>query len=358
MSWKTPSLLLHNTAVNALNRTQLVYLTEPADWVIRETGRALAGGLSSAGGPKMRISAATWGIRNSVIHFGSLHTMLWQQGIRQVHSSNRAIGTIFHLIPGAARNQHLPALMDSLQLVHTACTLTKRALIESGMAGESIRVIPLGVDPAVYSPASDAQRDSLREQSGIPPDAFVVGSFQKDGIGWEAGMAPKPEKGPDVLVATIVEAAKHLPIHVLLVGPARGYVMNELERCDIPYTAIGHVSTADMVAQYYHALDAYLISSRIEGGPKALLESWASGIPVVTTNVGMVPDLAEHGRSALVSQEIDPETLAESLVTLARNPSLAQRLASFGRVVVQAHAWPRIAGQYYDQLYRPLDPTL
>ena len=56
--------------------------------------------------------------------------------------------------------------------------------------------IPIGID-LEHFPLVDAQRrEAARHTLGLPVDAFVVGSFQKDGIGWGDGLEPKLIKGP------------------------------------------------------------------------------------------------------------------------------------------------------------------
>src|SRR4029453_9306139 len=101
---------------------------------------------------------------------------------------------------------------------------------------------------------------------GLATTAFVAGSFQKDGVGWGEGLEPKLVKGPDVLLAAVErlrEAVPHRPVR--LTGPARGYVRQGLDDLGVPYR---HVSarSRDELAQAYHALDVYLVSSRQEGG--------------------------------------------------------------------------------------------
>ena len=87
-------------------------------------------------------------------------------------------------------------------------------------------------------PLGDAERAPRRARGArAARAAFVVGSFQKDGVGWGEGLEPKLVKGPDVLVARArAPRAPEVPeLFVLLTGPARGYVRRELERLGIPY---------------------------------------------------------------------------------------------------------------------------
>ena len=92
-------------------------------------------------------------------------------------------------------------------------------------------------------------------------------------------------------------------VKVLLLGPARGFVKKEFEKNKIDYRHL-YVDDTKEVSKMYKALDLYLVCSREEGGPKALLESLASGVPLITTNVGMAPDLND-GKSLIMVNDYD-----------------------------------------------------
>src|SRR6185437_9511996 len=115
--------------------------------------------------------------------------------------------------------------------------------------------IPIGVDIENF-PLVDAQaRADSRGELALPESAFVVGSFQKDGVGWGEGLEPKLIKGPDVLVAAAERLRDAVPdLWFLLTGPSRGYVMAGLERAGIPYRH--HLlPSLEAVARAYEAID-------------------------------------------------------------------------------------------------------
>lgn len=227
--------------------------------------------------------------------------------------------------------------------------LMRDYLLNAGFPEGKIQKIYIPVDITLFQPASALQKKTCRENLGIPSEAFVVGSFQKDGNGWEEGNIPKHIKGPDILVATLTLVKKRIPnLYVLLSGPARGYVKRELKRAGIPFVHI-YCHTLQDVSGLFSALDAYLIASRQEGGPKALLESMASGVPVVSTCVGQVPELAKNGDNILMDEHdvrwmpiIDDcsklpqavfslcESLAEKIETIHADTDCMQKLIHNG----------------------------
>ncbi|MBK6644616.1 MAG: glycosyltransferase family 4 protein [Anaerolineales bacterium] len=182
--------------------------------------------------------------------------------------------------------------------------------LETGIDPSKVFLIPIGINTDFFSFRAKEHRHAAREKLGIPQSAFVVGSFQKDGVGWGDGMEPKLIKGPDVFVRTLKLLKNDVPeLHVLLSGPARGYVKNGLDEAHIPYTHV-YLNSYPDVAELFQALDLYIVASRQEGGPKAILESMASGVPLVTTRVGQAMDLVKHGENAFMTDVEDVESLA------------------------------------------------
>jgi glycosyltransferase involved in cell wall biosynthesis len=202
--------------------------------------------------------------------------------------------------------------------------------------------IPIGIELDRFPLGGPEQRAAARRVLGLPETAFVVGSFQKDGVGWGEGLEPKLVKGPDVLIAALEELRAGAPeLVVLLTGPARGFVRAELRRLGIPFV---HVDAAglDEVARVYHALDLYLVSSRQEGGPKAVLESFATGVPLVSTRVGQGQELIQHDVNGAVVEVEDAAALAAWGLRVRDDSALRARWRTAGRPVAEANAYPQL----------------
>ncbi len=114
--------------------------------------------------------------------------------------------------------------------------------------------------------------------------------------------------------------------------------MAGLERLGIPYT---HrlVEHYDRIGRLYQALDAYVVSSRQEGGPKGLFEAMASGVPVVTTRVGQAMDLVRHGENAWLVDVGDVEGLAGRLAHVAGRPAELPRVVEAGLETAAANTY-------------------
>src|SRR3546814_5401791 len=93
------------------------------------------------------------------------------------------------------------------------------------------------------------------------------------------------------------------PVHVVLAGPRRTWIHRRLQALRVPYTFVGTTTANDredlaantlpreVLNELYNIVDLCLIASRSEGGPRAALEAPASGCKVLSSRVGLTPDL-------------------------------------------------------------------
>jgi len=336
------------------SKYKLSYIVEIANWSIKWDGEYITRNLNKLNLIKSRTTTTYLGIGNQIIHFGSVHTFLKEKGFCQPHKSNKLVLTWFHFVPQDKRNKNIFKAQKYLDVIHTSCNITKSNLIDLGVDPKKIVVIPLGVDLSLFKPVSFKEKQKIKKQLGIPPDKIVIGSFQKDGVGWEEGLKPKLIKGPDIFVKVVEKLAKEYPIFVLLVGPARGYIKRELEKRNISYKSISYLENLEKIALYYQVLDLYLITSRIEGGPKQILEAWASGIPVVSTKVGMIPDIAKDREDILLAEIENVTQLAENCQKIIEDQQLKERINKNGLEKVKDYSWGKIAQRYYQEIYSKL----
>jgi glycosyltransferase involved in cell wall biosynthesis len=210
-------------------------------------------------------------------------------------------------------------------------------LLETGIDPEKVHTILIGVDSTAFSIPTPEQRAAARARLGIPQSAVVIGSFQKDGNGWGAGLEPKLIKGPDVFLEAVTLLQASVPeLFVLLSGPARGFVRRGLDTAGIPHAHTMVKSHGDVPA-LFHALDAYIVASRQEGGPKAILESMASGVPIVSTRVGQAPQLIRHGENGWLADVGDAGALADGARRSLGDGAWLMRYREAARRTAEAH---------------------
>lgn len=98
----------------------------------------------------------------------------------------------------------------------------------------------------------------------------------------------------------------------------------------------------DQMADLYRSASVFINPSRVDNMPNSVLEALASGVPVVSTNVGGVPFVVEHERTALLVQPQDPEALARAILRVLQSPALAAGLVGAGLDTVRRYEWARI----------------
>lgn len=226
---------------------------------------------------------------------------------------------------------------DRVQVSHSEM---QRIVLQSGIASDRVALIPLGIDVAVFPRVTPDARAAARARFGIPDQARVIGSFQKDGVGWGDGAEAKLVKGPDIFLAVVDQLRRDVPdVFVLLSGPARGFVIDGLRKLGVPF-AHHYLDDARALAPLYHAIDAYLVPSRQEGGPKAILESMSSGVALVTTRVGQAMDLVQHQRNGWIVDVEDVDGLTRWTREVLINGA-PRELLDAGRATAEAHTYDR-----------------
>jgi glycosyltransferase involved in cell wall biosynthesis len=95
------------------------------------------------------------------------------------------------------------------------------------------------------------------------------------------------------------------------------------------------VKETQKIDYFYGAIDIFCLSSDSEGMPLTLLEALASGVPVVSTEVGGIPEVIESGKTGYLVPKGSAEFLAKRIVELLEDPSKAAELALHGRAMVR-----------------------
>jgi len=100
------------------------------------------------------------------------------------------------------------------------------------------------------------------------------------------------------------------------------------------------------VAQVLGEHNIFLNTTNIDNTPVSVIEALAGGLPVVSTNVGGIPYLLEHGKTALLVQPGNVEEMADAVKRLFSQPELAGRLAENGRRLAESFDWEVVLPQW------------
>lgn len=292
-----------------------------------------------------------------LVHCASLWNFL---GIAdRLNKKTKVIANVFH----GYRQGDDPALMRGIEklisyqsrinVVLTACSKMVKRLGDWGFSDMQIYLMYLGVDRSLMYPQSADERRSFREKLGIPANVACIGSFQKDGNGWDEGNEPKLIKGPDLFVESMERIAREIPVNVLLTGPSRGYVKNELQKRGIPFLHVYPEKYEDLV-NYYNVLDLYLMCSREEGGPKSVAESFACGIPIVSTKAGLAEDLVIHGKTGMLVDVENVDQIVEGALAVLKNKSLREVIVQNALKSAEQVEMRGLAEKLVSEKYKPM----
>lgn len=157
---------------------------------------------------------------------------------------------------------------------------------------------------------------AAREALQVPDSAFHVG--------WVGRLSP--EKGPDVLLDAVPRLdGDRLTVSFVGAGPEADRLKRRAEKAGVGARVRWHGTVPD-ARRLFRAFDAFVLSSRTEGTPIALLEAMAAGVPIAATGVGGVPEMLSEDEALLVPPE-NPPALAEALRAIRGDSAAAHRRA-------------------------------
>jgi glycosyltransferase involved in cell wall biosynthesis len=195
-------------------------------------------------------------------------------------------------------------------------------------------VIHNGVDTARL--AMTRSRDAVREELGFVPDDFVVGYVGRY----------SPEKRPELLIDALAQLPRTYKALFVGWGPMQADLMSQAN-ARIPNRYAFRFSDR-YLGDYYQAFDAFALMSTMEGFALVFLEAMFSGLPVIATPVGAVPEVINSMINGIIADRSGSD-LAHHLTQLQANRSWARAMGEAGRQYAMAHGHAlRMANEYQD----------
>jgi glycosyltransferase involved in cell wall biosynthesis len=233
-----------------------------------------------------------------------------------------------------------------------------------GSHGIDSRVVPNIVDVERFAPVADPAGDRSSTGAQAAPGT-------QSSPGAQAAGGSRPAAGPCLIVtrnlepiydvptalrafAQVRERHPHARLAVAGTGPARA-ALEALARqlgvrAQVEFT--GRLDPAQ-IARLCSTADVMLNPARVDNMPNSVLEALAAGVPVVSTNVGGIPYIVEHERTALLVNAGDADAMARAALRVLGDAALRERLRREGREAALQYTWPRIGPQWLS-LYRSL----
>jgi glycosyltransferase involved in cell wall biosynthesis len=206
---------------------------------------------------------------------------------------------------------------------------TRRELLQYYKVKEDkIRVIHNGVDVNKFQPTGDKRK--AKEALGFSPDDIAILSVGR--LYARKGLFTLIESMP--LVARKFKNAKFI-----IAGKGHSNEMKKL----VSYAAKLGVKDNIVFTGYfpdkklpklYQAADIFAFSTFYENLPFAVLEALSSGLPVVTTNVGGIPEMIDSGRNGFLVQPFNARELADRVLYYLEHPAAASEMGFLARKTI------------------------
>lgn len=143
---------------------------------------------------------------------------------------------------------------------------------------------------------------------------------------------------------TIVETWPEAELYIAGDGPEKANLEKLARQYQLENRVhfLGNVAN-DKMSDLYDRCDIFINTSNVDNMPGSILEAYASGLPVVSTNVGGIPYLVDDGVSGLLSYANDGEGLAKHILTLLDNQELAAGMVEKGREKLAQLGWDQVS---------------
>ena len=206
--------------------------------------------------------------------------------------------------------------------------------------GLSARVVPNVIDAERFAPPLAGSRSARAEDSG--PRVLIARNLEEV---YDVATGLRAFRR----VREVVPGAR---LAVAGTGPERGRLETLTQELGLGESArfVGRIGNEDMPA-FYREADVVLNPSLADNMPISILEALASGVPVVTTNVGGIPFLVRHDETAQMVAPGDDAAMAAAVLRLWSDQALAERQSRAGRSLVQQFTWARV-GKQWATVYR------
>lgn len=279
--------------------------------------------------------------RPDVVH---VHSGVWLKAARAA----RAVGTrrVIHTVHGLLDRE--PWYGDTLKrfaaratdvVVAVSDPLHRYLVDDVHLRPAQVVTVINGVDTATFRPGNRV--GALRQRLAIGADSIVIGHV--------ARLAPI--KNQILLIdAFAAFQRQHDDAHLVIIGDGPERASLEQRIRDLSLGKSAHlVGTFDDTAPLYREFDIFVLCSRAEGTSMSILESMASGISIVATNVGGNPALLDGGSCGLLIPSENKDALVGALVRLATNETERAAFARAGRRRAEStYSESKVVDRYLD----------
>lgn len=241
-----------------------------------------------------------------------------------------------------------PLLRYVPAIVGISAAVSQHAVRWLGVDPAKVRTIHSGIPTDRFLPAGP-DRETLRRQLGLDPAGMLVVCVA----------SLTPQKGHETLLQAAAELRHRRPaMQYLLVGS--GPLLASLEQLAQQLGIADRVrffGPRRDVAQILAASDIFALASNWEGFGLVVAEAGSTGLPVVASAVGGIPEIVEDGKTGLLVPPGNPQALAAALERLAARPEEARALGAAGRARIIEQFDIQLCADRHAALYRSVLPA-
>jgi glycosyltransferase involved in cell wall biosynthesis len=189
------------------------------------------------------------------------------------------------------------------------------------------RIVHPGTDIKRYK--QPKSKEKAKRKAGLGPTNFIVGYAGRLSL----------EKDPETLYRAFLRLAKkYNDVFLLIAGGGR----KELEKLFSARKNVLLTGLKDNLAPYYQAMDVCVLPSLSETTSLTTMEAMASGVPVITTPVGLVKEYVVDGKTGFLFSKKNPYELFEKIEYLKNNPVACANLGMNARkTIVENYSWEK-----------------
>lgn len=163
-----------------------------------------------------------------------------------------------------------------------------------------------------------------------------------------------PYKSPDLLLKAMPTILKYEP-NTLLILAGDGEMKNELENMALKLGIQRKILFTGFIenikrAMYFKSADIFCLPSTMSTESFGIvnLEAMASGVPVIASNIGGIPDVVEDGKTGILVPPNNSEYLSNEIINLIENKNLRIKLGKNGKIKSLDYSWEKIAQEYLE----------
>lgn len=257
-----------------------------------------------------------------------IHSVWWEPLLKYSFDKLKNKRIICNMTAEPQRYMKISQFKKVIECVDVWISQSKQAIKQMDDMRLNNFYIPYTIDTSSFFKKNI--KYSIQKKYNLPTNRYIVSNFHRDTEGKDL-KSPKLVKGPDIFLDIVKSLSNKYPIHVLIAGPRRFWIVDQLKKNNIDHTYVGKKTDGDdmfvntlekhVINDLYNASNLHLISSRSEGGPRSTIEACASECKIISTPVGISLDILDdkciyktvQDAVQLISKDIEENFLSNTI---------------------------------------------